>query len=81
VSHVKGVTSEQENKIFQVEQSSDNALLEARNSNNGNSDVIRAKMNAIRTDRDSRIKAILSDDQFMQYQKMQEELAAARTAR
>ncbi len=81
MSHVKGVNSDQENKIFLVEQASDNALLDARNNNNGNSDAIRIKMNSIRADRDTKIKAILSADQFVQYQKMQEELAAARIAK
>ncbi|HXP51627.1 MAG TPA: hypothetical protein VN922_16840 [Bacteroidia bacterium] len=76
MSNVKNVTSDQENKIMQIEQESDNALLDARNSDD--SDALKSR---IRQNRDSKIQAILTADQFAQYQKMLAAQVALRTAK
>jgi hypothetical protein len=76
MSNVKNVTSDQESKILVIEQQSDNALLEARNSED--SDALRSR---IRQDRDEKIRTILNSDQFVQYQKMEAAQAALRTAK
>ena len=76
MSNVKNVTSDQESKILVIEQQSDNALLDARNSED--SDALRSR---IRQNRDEKIQSIRSADQFVQYQRMQAAQAALRTAR
>jgi hypothetical protein len=76
MSNVKDVTSDQENKILLIEQESDNALLEARNSDD--SDALKSR---IRQNRDEKIKTILTADQFVQYQRMQAAQVALRTAK
>jgi hypothetical protein len=76
MSNVKGVTSDQESKILLIEQESDNALLDARNSEN--SDALRS---GIRQNRDEKIRTILTSDQFVQYQKMEAASVALRSAK
>ena len=71
--NVTGLTADQESKILAVEQDAATAMQDARNSSNGDRDAMRAKMKPIRENKDAKIKAILTADQYAQYQKMEEE--------
>jgi protein CpxP len=71
--HVTGITSDQEAKILVVEQDFSKAAQDARASSNGDRDAMRSKMAPLREDRDTKIKAILTDAQYTQYTQMEKE--------
>lgn len=69
---VTNVTPDEESKILAVEQDFAKAAQDARNSSNGDRDSMRTKMQTLRQDRDTKIKGILTADQYAEYQKMEE---------
>ena len=71
--YVSGITSDEETKILTIEQDFSKSAQEARNSSDGDRDAMRTKMEALRKDRDDKIKAVLTADQYTQYTKMPKE--------
>jgi protein CpxP len=69
---VTGISPDQESKILAVEQDYAKSMQDARSSSNGDRDAMRSKMKPLRENRDEKIKAILTADQYTQYQKMEE---------
>jgi len=70
---VTGITPDQESKILAANQEFVSGMQDARNSSNGDRDAMRSKMQPIREARDAKMKAILTADQYAQYQKMEQE--------
>lgn len=66
---VTGITPDQETKIVAVEEDYAKGMNDARTSSNGDHDAMRTKMQPLKEARDTKMKAILTDDQYAQYQK------------
>lgn len=67
--NVTGITAAQESKILAVEQEFLKTMQDARTASNGDRKAMKAKMQPAREARDTKIKAILTVDQYAQYQK------------
>ena len=67
---VTGITADQESKILVVEQDFAKSVQDLRTSSDR--DEMRSKMKPLRESRDAKIKAILTADQYAQYEKMEE---------
>ena len=71
--YVGSITSDEEAKILTIEQNFAKSAQEARSSSDGDRDAMRTKMEALRKDRDDKIEAVLTADQYTQYTKMPKE--------
>jgi hypothetical protein len=69
--NVTGITSDQESKILAAEQEFAQGAQDARNSSNGDREVMKSKMQPLRATRDAKIKEILTPDQYAQFQTME----------
>lgn len=69
---VTGITPDQESKILAAEQEFVKGAQDARSSSGGDRDAMRSKIQPLREARDSKIKGILNESQYAQYQKMEE---------
>jgi len=70
--NVTGISADQESKILAVEQDFLKAMQDARAASNGDHEAMKAKMQPAKESRDTKIKAILTADQYAQYQKAEE---------
>jgi len=77
---VTNITPDQENTILAIEETYANGMIEARNSSNGDREVMRSKMVPLKATRDSQMKTVLTADQFAQYQKAEAAKAGHKTA-
>ncbi len=75
--NVTGITSDQESKILVVEQDFLKAMQDTKNANSGDREAMHAKMQPLRESRDAKIKAILTADQYAEYQKAEAARQAA----
>ncbi len=71
--HVSGITPDEESKILAIEQDFSKAAQDARTSSNGDRDAMKAKMEPLRQNRDAKIKAVLTVDQYTQYSQMEKD--------
>jgi periplasmic protein CpxP/Spy len=69
--NVTGITTDQESKILAAEQEFTKGMQDAYTSSNGDRDAMRSKMQPLKDARDTKIKAILTADQYAQYQKFE----------
>jgi periplasmic protein CpxP/Spy len=67
--NVTGITPDQETKIVAVETDYAKGMIDSRNSTGDDHDAMRTKMQPFREARDAKLKTILTDDQYAQYQK------------
>lgn len=67
--HVKGITDDQAGKILIIEQDYMIGQRDARNNNHGSSRDLTDKINALRIDRESKMKDVLTKDQYSQYER------------
>lgn len=68
------LTAEQKAKVLDVYKTADSSRQAAFQEHRGDRDAMRAAMDDIRTSTTSKMKAILTADQFTQYQKIQTEM-------
>jgi hypothetical protein len=66
-AHVTGITSDEESKILAIEQDFAKSAQSARASSNGDRSAMHTQMEQLKTDRDTKIKAVLTADQYAQY--------------
>jgi hypothetical protein len=69
--NVTGVTSDQESKIWVVEEKHSKACEEAKTAANGDKDAFKSKKKQLCETRDEKMKAILTTNQYVQYAKME----------
>ncbi len=72
------LTKEQKPKVLELFKSMDAARRQAFQDSQGDRDAMRAAMQSVREDGDKKLKAILTEDQYQKYQKMQAEMRARR---
>jgi protein CpxP len=70
---VTGITSDEENQILTIEQNFAKSAQDARTANAGDRDAMRNQMKQLKQDRDSKIKGVLSADQYTQYIQMEQD--------
>jgi biopolymer transport protein ExbD len=76
-----GIDKEQEKKVYDLSLKSGKEMAKMREEMQGGggpSDEMRAKMTKVRDDQNKEMKKILSADQYVKYEKYQEERRAAR---
>ncbi|HTA83540.1 MAG TPA: hypothetical protein VK783_11415 [Bacteroidia bacterium] len=71
--HVTGITPDEESKILVIEQDFSKAAQDARASSNGDRDAMKTKMESLRQERDTKLKGVLTADQYTQYTQMPKE--------
>lgn len=71
-STVKGLTTDQKSRVLSIEQNFTLAMVNARNSSDGNDEVMHTLSHQLHLDRDNRMKSVMSSSQYAQYQKMLE---------
>ena len=69
--NVNAITPGQESQILAAEQDFATGMQTARNNSNGDHDAMHSQMQTLKSTRDAKIKTILRDDQYAQYQKME----------
>lgn len=76
--NVTGITPDQETKILAIETDFAKGMIDARNNAGDDHDAMRTKMKPLKEARDTKMKAILTDDQYAQYQKVEAAKAGRR---
>ena len=71
--HVTGITPDEESKILVIEQDFSKAAQDARANSNGDRDAMKTKMESLRQERDTKLKGVLTPDQYTQYTQMPKE--------
>jgi hypothetical protein len=66
-ANIKGITSEQESKILTIEQDFTKAVQEELNKSDADSYSVQHKLPELRKERDAKLQAILTADQYTQY--------------
>ncbi len=68
------LTADQKAKVLDVYKISDSTRQAAFQEHRGDRDAMRAAMDTIRTSTDTKMKAILTEDQYTKYQKIQADM-------
>lgn len=75
------LTADQEKKVYDLYLASGKKMEEARQSAQGDREAMRAKMDEMRKDQDTKIKGILTATQYTKYQELQKKMEAEREQR
>jgi periplasmic protein CpxP/Spy len=69
--NVTGITADQETQILAAEKDFATGMQTAKSNSNGDKDAMHSQMETLKSTRDTKIKSILTADQYTQYQKME----------
>jgi periplasmic protein CpxP/Spy len=69
--NVTGITADQETQILAAEKDFATGMQTAKSNSNGDKDAMHSQMETLKSTRDTKIKSILTADQYAQYQKME----------
>lgn len=80
VEKVSGLSDQQKDSVKQINTDFAKMMSDAWSGSNGDRSGMREKMQGMRQEHDARLKAVFTDDQYQQYQKMQDSMRQARRA-
>lgn len=76
--NISGLSDQQKDSVKAINTDFAKMMSDAWSSSNGDRQGMREKMQTMRQDHDTRLKAVFTDDQYQQYQKMEDSLRQAR---